>query len=108
MIPDGIPLGDTYSSKIAIEQLLCTSTWVSVLWGTQKIQQKRGLHIIFACSGAMLLRPEFFLIAFPCPAEPMGIRAGMEGCRAVLPSYKIWGHLAALAKSRAQIKVGFG
>lgn len=65
MILDDIPLGDIYSSKIAIEQLLCTSTWDLVLWGTQKVQQKGDLHIFFACSGPMLLCPEFFLVGFP-------------------------------------------
>lgn len=63
--------------------------------GNIKMQQKGDLHIIFACSGAVLLCPEFFLIGFPCSVELVSIRAGMEGCRAVLPSSKTQGHLAA-------------
>jgi len=71
--------------------------------GEHKVEKKGDLHIIFACNGAMLLYRDFFS-SLVFLAKPLGIKAGMEGCRAWLPSYKIWGHLATPAKSRAGIK----
>lgn len=54
----------------------------SVLRGTQKIQQKGDLHILFAGSGGRLLCPELSLAGFPCPAEVTGVSrgGGMQSC----------------------------
>lgn len=47
MISVDISLGDIYSLKTAIERLLFANIWVLVLWGTQKMQEKKGICASF-------------------------------------------------------------
>lgn len=67
--------------KLLLSSCFAPAPWDLVLWGMQKVQQKGDLHIIFACSGPMLLCPEFFLVGFPWVVDGYWSRdGGMQSC----------------------------